>query len=313
MELTQLKYFQMVARTQSLARAALELNISQPTLSQSIRRLESSVGYPLFDHTPGKKLQLNPAGVMFLEKIDRALTEINQGVRQVREYSSISRAQVFFGTAVQELCTEIVLSYYKKAPNARISQKLVEINSLPTLLVKEVIDFSVSPCPLSEYDPRIESIPLYVEEFFAIVGEKHPFFGRKYVHVEEIIGQRYICNFSESDLQFIYKFCKPEYEEELDVMLQSNEPLVIRRILDEGTGVAFMPSRVVMRRMETGDPVMQNPIRIVGFDQTTPTCISRKKGRIMSAAAAELYQHVIDYCKNEAELQKYFIQTYFGK
>lgn len=314
MELTQLRYFQTVARLQNITRAALELNVSQPTLSQSLRRLESSLGYPLFVHTPGKRLQLNEAGRIFLEKVDRALAELDQGVSLVRESSLISRAQVFLGTAIQELCTEIVLSFYKKAPDVRVSQQLVEINDLPEMLISEEIDFALSPCPLDEYDARLDSVPLYTEEFFAIVGPDHPFHGRKTVNVQELAGQRFICNFSEADLEFLCKLVPPDaVTGELDVMLQSNEPLVVKLMVACGSGVAFMPGRVVMRRLETGDPLMQNPIRITGYDQITPTCICRKKSRTLEGAAAELYQYVIDYLNKENQLMDYFLQTYFSE
>lgn len=312
MELTQLKYFQTVARLQSITRAALELSVSQPTVSQSLHRLENSLGYPLFIHTPGKRLQLNAAGRIFLEKVDRALAELEQGVSLVRECSSISHAQVSLGTAIQELCTEIVLSFYKKQPGVRVAQRLVEINDLPEMLISEEIDFALAPCPLDECDARIESRPLYTEEFFAIVGWDHPFRDRKVIDVSELIGQRFICNFSESDLEFLRKLVQPDaVTGELDVMLQSNEPLVVKRMVECGGGVAFMPGRVVLRRLETGDPIMQKPIRITGHDQNTPTCICKKKNRTLEGAAAGLYQHVIDYCANENELMEYFLQNYF--
>ena len=313
MELTQLKYFQKIARTQSITQAALELNISQPTLSQSLRRLESSLGYPLFEHVPGRKLQLNKAGLLFLEQVNRALSELDQGVNAVREYCSISHAQVSLATAVQDLCSEIILSFYQKEPNVRISQRLVKILALPKLLVDEKIDFALSPCPLNEFDPRVEAIPLFTEEFFAIVGRNHPFYGRKTIHVRELIGQRFICNCSESDLGFLRKIVKPDATTgELNVLLQSNEPFMIKQMVECSNGVAFMPGRVVLRRFEDGDSLMQAPIRIVGYDQMVPTCICKKKNRPLSGVAADLYQHTVDYLTREDELMNYFIQKYFS-
>ena len=310
MELTQLRYFQKVAHTQSITRAAMELNVAQPTLSQSLRRLENSLGCPLFNHTPGKRLELNHTGVLFLEKVDRAIAELEQGVQLVQEYSSLTHSHVYFASAIQELSCEIVMSFLKESPNIRVSQHLSPINSLPEMLTSEEIDFALSPCPLTEFDPRIESLPLYNEEFFAVVGPQHPFASRKIIHRDELVGQRFICNYAESDRTFLTQIlgCK---NPDVDIMLQSDEPLVIRRTLQESTCVAFMPGRVVMRRLETGDPLMQHPIRILGCKNTIPTCISKKKNRVLDAAAAELYQFVIDYCRRESEMVEYFLESYF--
>ena len=58
MELLQLQYFQVIARTQNISAAAEQLHISQPSLSQILKRLEQEVGAPLFDRV-GKRIVLN--------------------------------------------------------------------------------------------------------------------------------------------------------------------------------------------------------------------------------------------------------------
>ena len=75
MDLTQLEYFRVVARYENITRAAKDLYVSQPTLSQSIARLESSLGIELFDRVNGK-LHLNDAGRMFLERVNNAFFEL---------------------------------------------------------------------------------------------------------------------------------------------------------------------------------------------------------------------------------------------
>ncbi len=63
MELLQLQYFQVIARTQNISAAADELHISQPSLSQLLKRLEQEVGSPLFDRI-GKRIELNACGAV---------------------------------------------------------------------------------------------------------------------------------------------------------------------------------------------------------------------------------------------------------
>lgn len=50
MELQQIKYFRVIARTENISRAAEQLFIAQPSLSQMLKRLEEEVGlfYRLF-------------------------------------------------------------------------------------------------------------------------------------------------------------------------------------------------------------------------------------------------------------------------
>jgi DNA-binding transcriptional LysR family regulator len=62
MELRVLRYFLVVARQQSISRAADELHITQPTLSRQIQDLEEELGTPLFTREK-RKMHLTEAGL----------------------------------------------------------------------------------------------------------------------------------------------------------------------------------------------------------------------------------------------------------
>ena len=57
MELQQLRYFDEVARTQHVTNSAKKLNVAQPALTQSIRRLERELGVTLFERV-GRNVRL---------------------------------------------------------------------------------------------------------------------------------------------------------------------------------------------------------------------------------------------------------------
>lgn len=66
MELLQLKYFMTVAKHQNMTKAAEELFVAQPAISQSISRLEKEFDVKLFDRV-GKTIQLNKYGETLLK------------------------------------------------------------------------------------------------------------------------------------------------------------------------------------------------------------------------------------------------------
>ena len=69
MELNQIKQFRLIAGTESISEAAKLLFIAQPSLSQTLKRLEAKIGTPLFDRK-GRKIVLNEAGKIFLKNCD---------------------------------------------------------------------------------------------------------------------------------------------------------------------------------------------------------------------------------------------------
>lgn len=76
MELHQLAYFEAVARQQHFTRAARELNVAQPSVSQQIRKLEAELGVRLFDRT-NRRVEITEAGAALLEEGRRVLAQAN--------------------------------------------------------------------------------------------------------------------------------------------------------------------------------------------------------------------------------------------
>lgn len=75
MDLRQLEYFLAVVDHGGMNRAAEALHVAQPSLSQSVRRLEDELGGKLF-HRVGRGLVLSPAGEVLVGPARRALREV---------------------------------------------------------------------------------------------------------------------------------------------------------------------------------------------------------------------------------------------
>jgi DNA-binding transcriptional LysR family regulator len=67
MELRQLQYFEAVARHAQFTRAAAELHVAQPSVSEQIRKLEAELGVALF-HRTKRRVMLTDAGARFLPR-----------------------------------------------------------------------------------------------------------------------------------------------------------------------------------------------------------------------------------------------------
>src|SRR5215469_14577336 len=83
MELRHLRYFVTAAEELNFSRAAARLRVSQPPLSRQIKDLEDEIGAPLFDRGK-RKLQLTPAGDLFLREAKEILAQSERAVRATR-------------------------------------------------------------------------------------------------------------------------------------------------------------------------------------------------------------------------------------
>ncbi len=84
MDVATLRYFMAVAETQHMTKAAKILNISQPSLSLAIRRLESEIGFELFTRRK-RSIELNDYGRIFYESVSAMDRELNSGLGRMTE------------------------------------------------------------------------------------------------------------------------------------------------------------------------------------------------------------------------------------
>ncbi|TXS05198.1 transcriptional regulator CynR, partial [Streptomyces sp. col6] len=91
-----LRYLLAVAEHGSFTRAAEELHISQPTLSQQVRQLERTVGAQLLDRT-GRTVGLTDAGAVYADHARRALRDLAAAERAVHDVRDLSRGHLRLG------------------------------------------------------------------------------------------------------------------------------------------------------------------------------------------------------------------------
>ena len=76
MEIQKLKYFQTVAKFEHITKAAEEIHISQPSLTQAMHSLEKELGVPLFKKQ-GRRIVLTEFGLHLKRRLDALLPEFD--------------------------------------------------------------------------------------------------------------------------------------------------------------------------------------------------------------------------------------------
>jgi DNA-binding transcriptional LysR family regulator len=82
MDFRNLRYFVAVAEERGFRRAAQRLHVSQPAVSQQVRKLEEDLGVQLIERTP-RRVALTPAGEAFLVEARRILQQVDHARRSL--------------------------------------------------------------------------------------------------------------------------------------------------------------------------------------------------------------------------------------
>ena len=170
MELHQLKYFEEVARAESISKAASELHITQPALSKSIAKLEDELGVELFDRR-GKRLYLNDQGRYFQSSVKRILADVDDSASALRRLAAGEEGSIriaVFGPQRDALaCTT---TFMVDNPGARVSFEARQSQASRHL----VREFDVIFYPANDAFDGIVGVPYRSSSLKLAVPEGHP-------------------------------------------------------------------------------------------------------------------------------------------
>jgi LysR family hydrogen peroxide-inducible transcriptional activator len=186
MELHQLRYFCAVAATGSFSRAAEQTHVSQPSLSQQIRKLEDELGARLFDRL-GRSVRLTELGKAFLPRARAVLRELEAAKGDVVERKDSAGGPVVVGvipTVAPYLLPPLLESFTKKFPESHLT--VVE-EITPVLLERlraGTIDVAVLALPVRGHE--FEATAILTEPLFAALPRKHALARRRTIALRDL-------------------------------------------------------------------------------------------------------------------------------
>lgn len=122
MDLHHMRHFMAVAEELNFSRAARNLNIAQPALSQSIKRLEASLGLELFIRSR-KKVELTPAGRIFIAETKATLAQVERAQLMARRTATgeLGRLTIGYVTpAVFKVLPTIIRNFQNESPDIEV-------------------------------------------------------------------------------------------------------------------------------------------------------------------------------------------------
>lgn len=117
------KVFYVVAKNKHMTRASEELHISQPAISQSIKKLEDQLGGTLFLRS-NKGMELTEEGKMFYEYVKGALELIGNAENEFTSFKDLSKGEIKVGcstTLTKLILMDALENFHKDYPNININ------------------------------------------------------------------------------------------------------------------------------------------------------------------------------------------------
>lgn len=169
-ELRHLRYLLAVAEHGNFTRAAHDLHLSQPTLSQQIRQLEKLVGTPLLDRS-GRTVRLTDTGQIYTGYARRMLRELDAAERAVHDVTDLSRGHLRLAvtpTFTTYLIGPLAAEMHTRYPG--ISLKLTETTQdhIESMLLADELDLGIAFAPPRL--PGLDAVTLHTETLSLVIA-----------------------------------------------------------------------------------------------------------------------------------------------
>ena len=174
MEMNQIRYFLAVCEHRNFTHAASASNVSQPSLTAAIKKLEDELGGALFIRDRAG-CRLTPLGKLIFPRLKRLQTEARQAKAEAVRHTRLDRVPISIGlgeTIGLNKISEAVERFRARLPQAEIELIVAPHEDLLSGLREGDFDVVVTAADVSPELYRID--PLYREAYQVVVANGHP-------------------------------------------------------------------------------------------------------------------------------------------
>ena len=174
MELRQLKYFITSADTLNFTEAARQCFITQSTLSQQIKQLETELGVQLFERI-GKRVFLTETGRDFLPYARQTVADAEYGVQRIKDMEELRTGRLCIGTTfgLSALITDAIAHFSEQYPEIHLEVMFLKQDELIDAVRERKVDFALT-FEMMEKDDLLTEQPVKTYHLCAIVSDQNP-------------------------------------------------------------------------------------------------------------------------------------------
>ena len=246
MDIKALRAFAEVAKQGHFGKAAVELGMTQPGLSQLVKKLEASVGAQLIQRTT-RSVSLTDIGEMFLENARELLNAHHLADQRMAHLLRGEEGTIrlgFVASAALGIVPELAQETQRVAPGIRLS--LVEMTSEEQIPQLRSGDIDVGVMREISQSPGLLIQPLLREPLVVALHHSHPRAGQRTISLQELESEGFVM-FPRTRVSYlhdhIHRLCQavgftPQ------VVEQAVQFTTILGLVSSNAGIAIVPRSV---------------------------------------------------------------------
>jgi LysR family transcriptional regulator, low CO2-responsive transcriptional regulator len=189
--LHQLQILEAIAKHGSFTRAAEELDLTQPTISQQIKRLTSTIGMPLFEQL-GKQVHLTAAGKEVLAASSTISERFAQLETVIDELKGLKQGRINLvaSTTAKYFVPRLLGTFHRKHPDIELNLQITNQVGVLARLAQNQDDLYFTGRPPKDLD--IELRPILENPLVVIASSNHPLAKEKNIPLKKLEHESFI-------------------------------------------------------------------------------------------------------------------------
>jgi DNA-binding transcriptional LysR family regulator len=257
--LRQMRVFAAVARNLSFTRAARELHLTQPAVSQQVKLLEEEVGLPLFEQI-GRKVHLAPAGEELLRYTEQAMELLRQAGESLAAMRGLKRGVLKLGAvSTAKYFAPSLLSAFKPAyPEVSIKFSIGNREEIIQQLDANEIDLVIMGRPPRELETVAE--PFAKHPLVLIASRSHPLASKKRIKLTQLATESFLIREEGSGTRAAMERVFREHGVPIRVSMEVSSNETIKQAVMANMGISFISSHTVGLELAAGKLVILDVI-----------------------------------------------------
>lgn len=294
MELRQLEYFLMVGRLHSITRAAEWLHTSQPNITTAIRKLEKELDVKLFDRNQ-KRIVLTPEGKIFFERIDAALSQIQDAILELNDYKNVQKGTINVGIPPMVsiyLFPAILYQFRNIYPGLEIS--IIEGGAFSIREKLEHGELDVGIFILTNSSELLDTFTIATQQILVCLPNEHPLCSHDTISIPDLRDEPLILLKEQSYHRHIITKQFERHNIKPRIIVSSNQIEAIKNLVKNGVGISFLLDTIVQKEVNIVTRPFVEPLYVdIG--------LAWKKEKYLSNAVRAFIDFISEYSKSSTK------------
>lgn len=276
--LRQLQIFESIVRLGSFTRAAEELYLTQPTVSMQIKKLESSIGLPLFEHI-NKKVFLTHAGKILDVHTRDVLDSFNNIEMEIADLKGMKTGLLRLAvvTTAKYFAPRALGLFCERYPGVDVSLKVTNRERLIERMANNQDDLYIMGRPPKSKDVIFE--PYLANPLVVIAPRNHALAGKSNISPQQLVDHPFIMREAGSGTRMATENFFAEHNIKLKIRMELGSNEAIKHAIDAGLGISVLSRHTLALEGENGRLTV---LDVNGFPLSWQWHVGYSKGKRLS-------------------------------